>query len=553
MRDNPRDIKLLRHLAAMPFLDRLELALLSGNADRTTYDAVVRLEGRGFVASVRHATEAITTTRRLYVTPAGLRHLAHADFVSLDQVLRHYPVSGHWQRLLLGRLDAVAVLYRLACMIADASGGLRKFQWYRANPLDAGVVLPDVRVVGLLRQGPNADKTGFAKGVLRLLEAPYFDLLLVLVPDKVRLRHARRLLLLSRDVVLLTEEANVTWATAQDRVWQLRSMPRDLSLSEALPLAGTYGLLPQERERLSDVPDLPDRAPEHLLPALLKPAEKRALDLLADWPWLTADNLGGMLGVTKVRTSQLTVTLTRAGLACRYPIEGRERLAPTGKGLAVLARWDRTAAPRLQSQWSGESLQPEAPFSWRHVEGRRSRLLARHLAHTTAVHRFLSGMAEQARAIKWRLQQMDPPHRAARHFRHSRELRSIHPDAFGVVRGGGKRQAFFLESERRAVRPGTMAARLAPYLRYYSAKQPVDDHGVVPLVLIVFDDALAEARFHAVARREMRAWRVKVPLWVTHTGALKRDGPLGAVWRNPDHLEPTFAFAMEGPQKGGVR
>ncbi|MCY4623578.1 MAG: hypothetical protein OXC99_01005 [Chloroflexi bacterium] len=336
MRHNPRDIKLLRHLAAMPFLDRLELALLSGNADRTTYDAVARLEGRGFVASVRHATEAITSTRRLCVTPAGLRYLAHADFVSLDQVLRQHPVSGHWQRLLLGRLDAVAVLYRLACMIAGAADGIREFQWYRANPLDAAAVLPDGRVVGLLRQGPTADKTGFSKRVWRLLEAPYFDLLLVLVPDEVRLHHARRLLLPSRDAVLLTEEANIPWATAQDRVWQLRSMPRDLSLAEALPLAGTYGLLPQEqplaRERLLDdldVPDLPDRAPEHLLPALLKPAEKRALDLVADWPWLTADDLSGMLGVTKVRTSQLTVTLTRAALACRYPIEGRERLAPT--------------------------------------------------------------------------------------------------------------------------------------------------------------------------------------------------------------------------------
>ena len=62
------------------------------------------------------------------------------------------------------------------------------------------------------------------------------------------------------------------------------------------------------------------------------------------------------------------------------------------------------------------------------------------------------------------------------------------------------------------------------------------------LVLIVFDDALAEARFHAVARREMRAWRVKLPLWVTHTEALEREGPLAPVWRDPDHLEPTFAF-----------
>lgn len=70
------------------------------------------------------------------------------------------------------------------------------------------------------------------------------------------------------------------------------------------------------------------------------------------------------------------------------------------------------------------------------------------------------------------------------------------------------------------------------------------DEALVPLVLIVFDDALAEARFHPVARREMREWRVKVPLWVTHTEALERNGPLGPVWRNPDVLEPSRIFSI---------
>ena len=43
------------------------------------------------------------------------------------------------------------------------------------------------------------------------------------------------------------------------------------------------------------------------------------------------------------------------------------------------------------------------------------------------------------------------------------------------------------------MRPVTMAARIAPYLRYFAANRPLDDHGVVPLVLVVFDDDLAAA------------------------------------------------------------
>ncbi len=68
-----RDIGTLRYLAQMPFLDRLELAYVSGTADRTVHDVVAGLERKGLVKSVRHATDLIASTRRLYVTSEGLR------------------------------------------------------------------------------------------------------------------------------------------------------------------------------------------------------------------------------------------------------------------------------------------------------------------------------------------------------------------------------------------------------------------------------------------------------------------------------------------------
>ena len=43
------------------------------------------------------------------------------------------------------------------------------------------------------------------------------------------------------------------------------------------------------------------------------------------------------------------------------------------------------------------------------------------------------------------------------------------------------------------MRPVTMAARLAPYLRYYASARPTDDHGARPAVLLVFEDELAYA------------------------------------------------------------
>ncbi len=208
----------------------------------------------------------------------------------------------------------------------------------------------------------------------------------------------------------------------------------------------------------------------------------------------------------------------------------------------MLARRDRTSVGRLRQQWSVAAADGSKPESWREVSGRRSRLLARNMEHTDAVHRFLGDLSRQGQAQGYEVVQYDPPHRASRHFRHLDRQRSIHPDAFGMLRRGDETIPFFLEWERRAVRPGTMAARLAPYLRYYSSKRPLDDHGAWPLVLIVFDDGLVEANFLGVARRETERTRVNVPPWVSHQEILEGVGPLGAAWRNPEVLEPGYAF-----------
>ena len=115
-------------------------------------------------------------------------------------------------------------------------------------------------------------------------------------------------------------------------------------------------------------------------------------------------------------------------------------------------------------------------------------------------------------------------------------MRAVNPDAFGVLRKDGKAWPFFLEWERRAVRPSTMSARLAPYLRYYSSHRPIYDHGTRPSVLVVFDDEIAHTHFLRVAREEMRAERVAVPLWVSHRQAIDALGPLGRAWRTPRRL-----------------
>ena len=89
-----RDLPILRRLASMPFLDRLELAAVSGTADRSAYAAVSALERRGLAASVIHASDLLRATRRYWLTAAGLRRLAEAEGIAPDELLRAYPRLG---------------------------------------------------------------------------------------------------------------------------------------------------------------------------------------------------------------------------------------------------------------------------------------------------------------------------------------------------------------------------------------------------------------------------------------------------------------------------
>ena len=466
-----------------------------------------------------------------------MRRLASIEAVPLATLLRAKPLSAQWRRILLERLDAVAVVYRLASSVAALVGAIG-FRWYRAMPMDAAVMLPGGRTLAVVRQGPTADRTGFAKRLWRLREGPLPGGVLLLAPDEVRLRHARRVLAGAPFPILIALEQDVVRAGSRDRVWRPPSVNAALDLRDALAHVGRGGVIPEERAPLRATlpPDLDVDAeaagthtPAWQLPAVLRPAEKRALDLIGDWPWIAAHDLQGLLGVSRERVAQLTVALEDLGLVARVPAAGR-RLVVTDRGLALLARRDRTAVGLARARWSAAPLDAGAVGNWRRVRGGRGRQLLRNLEHTAAVHGFIAALARQARDLGWEVVQLDPPRRASRYFRHDAGLRSVHPDAFGLLRRGNTSWPFFLEWERRAVRPSTMVARLAPYLRYYASHRPTDDHSARPAVLVVFDDELPANHFLRVARGEMERVGVEVPLQVSHERALRAEGPLGQAW-----------------------
>ncbi len=508
MRTEGCEAQTLRALASMPFLDRTEMVAVTGWSKAAVHEAVDRLDSGGFCAAVPHATALFpSSTQRFHLTAAGLGRLAEEEESSLDELVRDRPVSAQWRRNLMGRLDSLAAIYRLAAAVSGLAYPI-SFRWYRASTLDAAIELPGGRTVGIVRQGLTADRTGFSNRMWRLRQGPLPGAVLVLMADDVRLRHVRRTLAGAPVPFYLALEREAVAASPDDPVWGPPAVSASVELRSVLDRIEKGSLLPEEDEpQMVSVPaDLSVegpgwKVPDYLLPATLKPAEKRALDLISDWPWITLTDLAGMLGVPVPRASQLVMALT-------------------DRALALLAHRDRTSVAVAKKRWSAAPLFPGTPFVWDNVTGARSRQLLRNVEHTAAVHAFLAGMTMQAGLLEWEVIQVDPPRRASRHFKHGDGMRSVNPDAFGVLRKGETTWPFLLEWERRAVRPSTMSERLAPYLRYFSSHRPTDDHGTRPSVLIVFDDEIVQTHFLRLARMA-RPGRLAVPQG--HAAAMNND------------------------------
>ena len=292
---------LLRLLGEAPFLDRLEAAALSGWSRGAVYAAFEALEEAGLVAPLPHASELIAPTQRYHLTVAGLHRLTDAEDVGLGELLRSRPLTAHWRRLLLQRLDGVGVIYRLAAAIAAGEWPLR-FRWYRAMPMDAAIALPDGRSLFVVRQGRSAERTAFAKRLWRLREGPRPGAYLLLVPDAVRLRHTARLMARAPAPTFLALEGDAVASGVSARVWRTASGSPWLSLTEVLSYVPAGGAWPREEPLArATVPlDLrktaPRAAPAWMLPSLLAPQEKRALDLLSDWPWIAPAHRAGCWG-----------------------------------------------------------------------------------------------------------------------------------------------------------------------------------------------------------------------------------------------------------------
>jgi len=534
-----------------PFASVEDLSRLKRAPDSTLREHVAKLRGMGLVASHPHRLAMLSgrLLRRHVPTATAVSALGY-DTQGRRELLRRYPVSRQWLRLLSERLDGVALIYELAAMIADADQDAVRVEHCRRGPYDALVTLSGDRTFGVVRQGPALSAASLRYRIrtierLDMQELPHVTL--IATDSDQDTRRAMRALVKpstfhhSAVATLGAVIGQGAWA----RVWQTGGrgsgkMPvvaPHASLAGLVDLAGReaghpvhtvlpkrYWAWPTSGGGRATTPTAADAFGESVA-LRLTAAEKRMLDLLAAWPLCTTEQFANLMGgLSDRRANQLLRPLRRLGLARR---EGEVHVL-TDEGLTYLARRDRAAVGPMLDRWT-----PQRDGGV--YIGTALRALDSQREHQRGLAEFVSLLALDARYSRdHELLDLLPTHRSQITYRHDDTNYVIHPDASFQL--GYKREWtwYLLEYERRAVTPKRLPERLESYARYFgSGRARLDHEGRSPVVLFVFETKHAEEVFLRIAARMPR-----VPLASSTAGSIGVDGPLGPAWRLPAPAAP---------------
>ena len=542
-------------LCAAPLASVDELSRFGRLPASTLRERLKKLTERGLVDSVAHHLSVLGTRpqRRYSPTAKGVTAGGMAT-KGQEHMLRAYPVSKQWFRLLSERLDAVAVLYRVAALVADADphNDPVRVDHYRRGPYDMLLTLSGGRSIGLTRQGPmlpTANLRYRLRSIERLHSSDRPFVTLVLTHADQAARRAirslgdpsehRRTFVATEGELLAGDHDGDVWqqcgsglgddppvqvspdvSLADILAWMDRLLDSPYSFlgkepkpyPDALYPSGVQAAMPEPTEQLTST-----------LAVRLARAEKDVLDLLAAWPLCTRELLAGLMGgVTLRRVNQVLRSLSQRGLV---RADGPLHML-TDEGLTYLARRDRAAVGLTLDRWSTEPSYSNPDV----YVGTALRALASQMRHHAGVIDFVAALsAEVARSTDHDLFDLLPTSRSSIGYRYDWITYVIHPDASFTLEYEGRWRPYLLEFERRATTPKRARSRLKSYQRYYLSEWAERDHGgLVPRVLFVFESPDNEKAFLDVADT------VKgVSIITSNAKTLAKRGILGDAWILP--------------------
>ena len=279
-------------LCATPLATVDELTRFGRVPASTLRDRLEKLAKRCLVDSMAYHLSVLGARpqRRYFPTEKGVT-TGGAATKGRAHMLRAYPVSKQWFRLLAERLDAVAVLYRVAALVADSDphNDPVRVDHYRQGSYDMLLTLSGGRSIGLLRQGPVLPTSNLRyrlRSIKRLHSSETSFVTFVLTHADQATRRAIRSLG-DDPPVRVSPDASLPGIMA----WAERLLDSSYPFLRDNPKPNPGGLY------LSSVQAAMPEPTDQLIAALavqLTRADKDALDLLAAWPLCTREQLAGL-------------------------------------------------------------------------------------------------------------------------------------------------------------------------------------------------------------------------------------------------------------------
>ena len=280
------------------------------------------------------------------------------------------------------------------------------------------------------------------------------------------------------------------------------------------------------------------------MPASKSHLEAEAVGWLARLPFLGADELSLLLGVTRPQATKLLGNMKRLGWVEHVEtgspeLEPDQLYAPTEGCLPMMAQ-------RL-GLTEGD-LQVSFPVGRREVLERLTRL-------ETAVgfNRFATELVvgarddvevelEDVRSLPWRR-------------RGAQAWWPLDVEGFGCLRWGSWHAPFFVAWDRAGAPPFHRRRRVAAWHTFRDTHHPWGRDDIPPILVVCPGEAEAEqwARALLAARREV----APLPVFLTDVASALREGPLGPVWRRPDgsvraHLCERLVWRPAIPEEANV-
>ena len=586
--------RVVRLVGRMPFVSFRDVCDLLGlDGYQSARVIMENLEALGDVTSLNAAGvySGGWEVKRFALTVKGIGRLAKLERIGVATALKRYPVSLQWRRVLLRRLEALEVYYKLCCFAAlarregaitfgegedvggpgDYAVGVPSdgtlFWWRRAGWLDGTIVFGQgkgARSVRVLRTGPTRVRRAILNRLGSMMESYKvrgIERVVIVVPGYTELRLVEHWL--RANGRFIQAYCVVEHELKQARKWSDIRFVRPGEYGSAyFSLSAAFSGL---RGRPSRMGARLDRFESHekvvvpegailrtggndrgiLVGASLSRRERICLQAVADWPLARRGHLLGLKGVSDV----LFASLFNAGLIYYAWDDGRARVLLSDAGMRYVADRDRSSLGVMRKKWGYVMVDKSEPelenlrtfgvtgkgLDRRHrirAEGGKLRVVSRQLEHLDGLTEFFSALGGGTEGLD--VVEVLPTHRGERWARIGRSMRAILPDGAFVAKTKDSVIPFAVEFERRAVNRKAMGERLRPYKRYYDAVYRFEDHGAILVTLFVFETVGHASSFGSLCVSDRNVARTsrgrQMPIYVSSIEAIREEGLWEEVW-----------------------